>query len=398
MVAAPPTHDELPPAKRPKLQVKRWAAPTTASGEDAAPLTAQQVESWASKGFAVVDEVIPQDLVLRCKAECAAIGREGKNIGGFGAFVFPCIDASLVNDLALHPRLIAACSQLLGTDDVRLTQADVHSKKGTAPPWNLWENQDQRIHCDYPNHSLVHPPMWDEPECVSVILYMDEVEVCGGATALVPREGPQDEAYKWPILTPGAGTIPWINNRVDTEAYVEKRDAAMAGEREAMYNREVYVKYRPGTVLLYRHDTWHRGTPVNEGATRWAMNLVYKKPNTDWFGHWHEGWARHMYFPENRVRATAEPEPQFSSVAKLLARASVRQRGVLGFPLPGHKYWTEMTLRAVRARYSPLGLDMTPYEEAFKKRSSSTTSGSDDVETLREELRRLRAEVASLRC
>jgi len=42
--------------------------------------------------------------------------------------------------------------------------------------------------------------------------------------------------------------------------------------------------------------------------------------------------------------------------------ATVRQLTVLGFPEPGHPYWTPETLRGVAARYP--GLDMTPWFEA----------------------------------
>ena len=46
---------------------------------------------------------------------------------------------------------------------------------------------------------------------------------------------------------------------------------------------------------------------------------------------------------------------------KLIARATVEQRTVLGFPAPGHDYWSAYTIAAVEARYAPLGMDMSPY-------------------------------------
>jgi len=46
---------------------------------------------------------------------------------------------------------------------------------------------------------------------------------------------------------------------------------------------------------------------------------------------------------------------------KLIAEATVEQRTVLGFPAPGHDYWTPHTLAAVEARYASFGIDMTPY-------------------------------------
>lgn len=50
---------------------------------------------------------------------------------------------------------------------------------------------------------------------------------------------------------------------------------------------------------------------------------------------------------------------------KLVAQATVEQRGVLGFPPPGHEYWTAQTVAAVEARYQAFGIDMTPYRSAL---------------------------------
>ncbi len=50
---------------------------------------------------------------------------------------------------------------------------------------------------------------------------------------------------------------------------------------------------------------------------------------------------------------------------RLIAQASVDQRCVLGFPAPGHAYWTTETIAAVGARFGPLGMDMRPYHSAL---------------------------------
>jgi hypothetical protein len=33
-----------------------------------------------------------------------------------------------------------------------------------------------------------------------MIVYYDDSDEVGGSTALVPREGPEDQAYKWPLI------------------------------------------------------------------------------------------------------------------------------------------------------------------------------------------------------
>ncbi len=88
---------------------------------------------------------------------------ESKAITDFGGsvMIYP-MQADSVNDICLHPRILSAVEQLLGTSDIRLTQAEVWPKYGNDRAKDgvvdVLDNSDQRIHCDYPNHTLVHPP------------------------------------------------------------------------------------------------------------------------------------------------------------------------------------------------------------------------------------------------
>lgn len=216
------------------------------------------------------------------------------------------------------------------------------------------DNDDQRMHVDYPNHTLTHPPPWSQPEAVEVIVYLCDVERCGGATAVVPRSGDTDPAYSWPIVaTPGVAGLEWRNDRESAEAYLEREAPAVARWRaEQLYPREVRARFRTGTALLYRHDTWHRGTPVDPGEMRAVHNLTLRRAESEWVSTLHSGWAWAMY------RRSMPME-------RLIARASVEQRCVLGFPAPGHPYWTPETVAAVGARFGPLGMDMKPYARAL---------------------------------
>ena len=164
-------------------------------------------------------------------------------------------------------------------------------------------NANQRIHCDYPNHSLVMPPPWEHPEVVSIIVYYDDSALTGGQTSVVPRTGPHDPAYaaqnlqtvnsrvhngeevavsevqqlepsklqehsepvtepaEHPLLlTPGArGDLPWINDKDHAEKYLAQQHPAVASFRRThLYPREQPLMFRTGTVLFYRHDVWHR--------------------------------------------------------------------------------------------------------------------------------------------
>ena len=339
----------------------KWAEPSPARPFDArGVLTPDQVTSWRQRGFALVDGVLPESLLERliadARAEFPAPGTpEAASVTGFGSrghFVFPARSAA-ANEVTLHPRLLGAVAELLGVDlaGLRLTQSDLWPKYGRAERVaGEWDNQDQRMHVDYPNHTLTHPPRWNAPEAVELILYLNDVDACGGATAVVPREGPDDPAYPWPIIqSPGIGALPYRNDRDSAERHLEDEAPEIARFRAThLYPREVRARYRAGTVLFYRHDTWHRGTPLREGSLRLVHNMTFRKAGHDWISTLHTGWAWSMYHPSKTME-------------KLIAEADPAQRCVLGFPAPGDAYWTAETVAAVEARFGPFGFDVAPY-------------------------------------
>jgi hypothetical protein len=337
----------------------RWlrATPANASGD---VLTPEHVSSWRNRGFAFVSGLFDRDVVRRLRddalrafpapdsVEAAAI----RDFGSGGRLVFPS-ESEALNTVTLAGRLLHAVSQLLGvaTTELRLTQSDLWPKYGrdASGPRSAFDNSDQRMHVDYPNHTLTHPSPWDRPEAVELILYLDRVEDCGGATALVPRDGDDDPAYRWPIVdSPGIGDLNWINDRARAEAEFSRQRPALADWRASLYAREQCVHYSPGDVLLYRHDLWHRGTPLRPGALRLAHNITYRKASAEWISVLHTGWAWSAY-QQSRV------------LEKLIARATLEQRAVLGFPQPGADYWCPETLAAVEARYGMFGMDVGPY-------------------------------------
>ena len=336
------------------------------AGEGKPVLDAAEVRSWRERGFALVDGVFPEELLARARRDADRVfpppgsveGEAVTDFGSGGRLEFPS-ESEAVNELTLHPRLLGAVSQLLDVPvlELRLTQSDLWAKYARAGrAGGDRDNTDQRIHVDYPNHTLTHPPPWHEPEVVEILVYLSDVEDCGGATALVPRAGRDDPAYAWPIVrTPGVAGLPWRNDREAAEADLAKRAPDVARFRaEHLYPRELRARYRTGSVLFYRHDLWHRGTPLLPGARRLAQNLTFRRAGAEWISVLQPGWAWAMYRP----RQTME---------RLIATASVEQRTVLGFPAPGAAYWTRETVAAVGARYRAYGMDMTPYEEALAR-------------------------------
>ena len=110
---------------------------------------------------------------------------------------------------------------------------------------------------DYGFNTLLVPPA--RPEAVATITYFTEMDPASeasgdsGATALSP--GPM-------ILTDAGG--------VDHT------------EPEGVYQTEVLGRFRPGTVLLYRMDFWHRGTPLRVGAVRRTSHIVWRRADAEW--------------------------------------------------------------------------------------------------------------------
>ena len=171
-------------------------------------LTDIQVESWREQGFVLVDGLLPMDLV--CKLVDATVSRfpaansdEAAGLNDFGGgMTFPDQNPCF-NLMSLHPHLLGAASQLLEVpvSELRLSQSDLWPKYGRVPgDRGDLDNQDQRMHLDYPNHTLTHPPAWDQPEAVEIIVYLSDETDVGGATAVVPRESHDDVAYRLSLI------------------------------------------------------------------------------------------------------------------------------------------------------------------------------------------------------
>jgi len=346
----------------------RWIEPEDVeTGPAGRELSDAQRESWRERGFVLVQGLFPGELLAEVEEEARAIfpppGSEAaeavNDFGSSGLMHFPG-ESRAFNRLTLHPDFLRAVAWLLDlpVQEIRLTQSELWPKYGRYQrSGGVWDNDDQRMHCDYPNHTLTHPPPWDRPDAVEAILYYSEEQACGGATGLGAREGPDDPAYAWPrVNMPGGGGLPWRNDREHVETLLRERAPEVAEWRAThLYPREQRVRYRPGTRLLYRHDTWHRGTPLRPGCLRLAQNFTFRYPDSEWISTLHAGWAWAML---RRSRVMEE----------LIAGASVEQRCVLGFPAPGHPYWTPETLMAVAARYEALGMDLRPYIDAVEAR------------------------------
>lgn len=128
--------------------------PTLPDGQ----LTAAQEEQWRQQGYALVQGLFPAPLITQAATSLKALyageaGEAQRAKKDFGGFSFPFErDLATLNEISLHPRLLAVVHRLLQTRDVRLSQSDAWAKVSGAffsPP--------RRVGVDGPACSLRRP-------------------------------------------------------------------------------------------------------------------------------------------------------------------------------------------------------------------------------------------------
>jgi ectoine hydroxylase-related dioxygenase (phytanoyl-CoA dioxygenase family) len=215
---------------------------------------------------------------------------------------FPFAGPAL-NDVSTHPEIVGFVERILGTDDVRLSQAAIWAKyAGTG-------DFEQGLHLDYQGNTLVVPRDDGDYRQVNMILYYTDVPADMGPTYVVSQEKTAD----LPI---------WPTHRT------RKRNAEL-------YGHERPVLANAGDLLIFGMRTWHRASQITaDSGGRFSHHLVYRSGRHDFQGYHH--WPR---FGENEL------------LSQFVTRATPRQREVLGFPKASDPYWTDQTRAAVRLRY-----------------------------------------------
>ena len=323
-------------------------------------LSNSQIQTWKEEGAVICQLPAPVvDPALTWLNVNFTLDQIDRNHMDFGTpdrkFEFPTfIDP--IDDLVLSEPLILAAQKLLGTQDVRLIQADLWPKIGVADELHEAQaNTDQRMHMDYGNNTVLHP-QWDTPDVVAAVVYYDDCDETGGGTAYVPRHGVDDPVYQPPYVNmPGQAGNPFFNDRAAVESWFKENDPNVYELRQQLYEREKVVQFKPGTILFYRHDLWHRGRPLVAGKLRRVHNLAWKRADARGVSHWNEGFARKSYY---------------GNVESIIGRSTPLQRSVLDFPLPGDDYWSIERLKNVEARFSAYGFDAAVYLQELKKKPS----------------------------
>lgn len=300
---------------------------------------------WLNNGYVIV----------RGAFDVSAAARELKSLlppaesdavhdfGNGGIAEFPC--APELDKMTVHPKLLWMVRQCLGSERITLTQSVAWAKYGRTEH-SSDSNNDQRVHMDYGNHYWGFPPK--QPNMLAAIIYYSDTVMTGGATAIVPKRSGFDFAYAKPFAhMPGIGGLPFINNKGAAEAMMAEKAPESAAVRAECYARESTPDFKSGDVLLYRMDTWHRGTPVKDGKVRYAHNLAWKIGDVDGIQTWNGGFTRAMYT---------------GTFERFISSLEPHQLETLGFPARNSVLWeSEEYCRSIRHRYEWAGFDLHKY-------------------------------------
>ncbi len=221
-----------------------------------------------------------------------------------GTREFPFPAAPRLNALTVHPDLLTFVRAGLGADDVRLYLAQLWAKYTGVVDY------EQPLHRD-PNHSLVPPRSTDGWSQMEGFLYLNDVlDDSDAPTRLVSRR-------------------------------IGGNDPARLAEHE------VAATGRRGSFLAYHPDVWHRATNLTRpGGARFVLAASFKHAAADWIG----------------FTPIARNAPNFW-FQQLVADATPVQLAVLGFPGPGHPYWTRPIVDEFARMYP--GLDVEPWIAAL---------------------------------
>jgi hypothetical protein len=131
-----------------------WALPSKAKPTNKESiLTDEQVYSWREKGFALVDDLLPSELVDKVAEQAIDCLYPLKDISDFGSNGLMEYPTGLANidEVTLHPRIIGAAAQLLNirVRDLRMIQSDLWMKHGKpeSSSRSPADNTNQRVHC-----------------------------------------------------------------------------------------------------------------------------------------------------------------------------------------------------------------------------------------------------------
>ena len=159
-------------------------------------LTPADQAQWEEDGWCVVRDLLPSETIAAAQAvlpglvptaeefadDVDPVRNEPFRVDSHRVMPrFPFEDAAL-NDIAVHDRIIDMAEQLLGLRDIRLYQAMLSAKYGEGAL-----SDEQLLHVDYGNHTLVVPRHEPGYQQLAMFVYLSDVTPETAATRVVSR-------------------------------------------------------------------------------------------------------------------------------------------------------------------------------------------------------------------
>jgi hypothetical protein len=292
-------------------------------------------QAWQTDGFVILPAFVPAAELTSAVRELnllfpSADGfhdrtdpRHARFIGdefaGIDTFPFAGTEISL---MAVNHRILALAEALLEDDDVHLYGAEAWAKYTGACDY------DQALHRDYLGHTVLVPSTTPGCRQVEMFVFLNDVPDELGPPHLVSRKHTAD--------------LPAVPNWLQRPGR-EGSDRFVAEADPRLYEAEVSGAGPAGTVIAFEPGTFHRGTQLTapRGA-RYSMHLCFRPAGLQWGQR--VGWAAKSYTSE---------------WVEFVSRATRQQLQAVGFPRPGHPYWTPETLAGMALRYPRL--DLSPW-------------------------------------
>ena len=295
-------------------------------------LSAEDRRRWSEDGWCILDSVFDGPALLGAQDAVAALFPSAEQMaGGLDAAErqrwadwdakwpeFPFGQPAL-NDLVVSEQMIGLAQELLGQRHVRLYMAIVSAKYASQP-----SGFNQLLHADFPNQTLVMPTLDPSYGQLEAFVYLSDVTRANGATRFVSR-------------TRTAG-VPAEQHTLGYAEYPE------------LYDDDGDASAPAGSVVAYRPDVYHRSVDFSDPTgSRFMLHVGFRPADAEWGGY--QAWQFRGFSPDWH---------------DFVKRAGPSQLVVLGFPEPGHPYWTEATLASVGRRYP--GLDLEPWRSTLSSR------------------------------
>ncbi len=214
-----------------------------------------------------------------------------------------------LNRLAVYPDLVDAATRFCGTGDLDLYKVELWAKYAGATDY------DQAHHRDYGNHTMVVPKVASSHVQMTTFILLRDVTELDGPTKIVPLDRSKD--------------IP-----------LARRELPMG----TLFDQEITVTGKAGTLLIYKTDVLHRGSNfLGADRSRFVMLVDFQPRGWQWTGKM--AWANHALSPH---------------WGPTMVSMTPQERSLFGFPAPDSEYWDDQTVRDVGLRYP--GMDMSAYE------------------------------------